>query len=123
MLEKPRRDGDLVGMVPDGLAHDHGGPVVFALPLDLATEGRGLLDDGVVVIGAVETQLREARRGQPSVRLRVAAGVRERRTGEVHQFDGHDGAGVDDRGPIHGLARKGGEHSLAGLHSFSRRHC
>ena len=119
MVEQVVGDPDVVRALVDRLLHLDRRPVVLLLPLDLAAERRGLLDDREDGHDRVEAEDRVPGRGQARHQLGLAVGVGERRVDEVHELDGGHRGGVDQRRPVDGLAAQRGQHALAARH---RRH-
>ena len=109
------------GRLVDRLAHLDRRPVVLLLPLDLAAERRGLLDDREDRHDRVEAELGVARRRQARHQLGLAVGVRERRVDQVHQLDRRDRGRVDHRGAVDRLPAQRGEHALAAGHRSRSR--
>ena len=55
MLQEASGDRYLIRVVPYGFAHNDSRPVIFLLPLNLATQCRGFLNDRVVMVRRVES--------------------------------------------------------------------
>ena len=114
--EEVARDDDIVRRLPNRLAHLHGRPVVLLLPLDLAAERGGVLDDREHGHDGVEAQLGMAGGRQAGHQLAVAVGIRERRIHQVHQLHGRHRGRVAHRRAVHRLAAKRRQHPLPACH-------
>ena len=114
--EEIGRDVDVVHVFPDRLAHLDRGPVVLLLPLDLAAQRGGFLNNGKDRHDAVETQLGVPGGREPGHQFRVPVGVRKGGVDQVHQLHRGDGRRIAYGRAVHGLPPEGGQHPIPALH-------